>query len=112
MKAEADIWRFCLRGAYWHSSKFISIFGNPLYGSVGVHERDFQMKRNRTVCAQLSYAQELGKGFSWGVQADIFNTLPTDDFTVGDKVYRNNNQLSLAAGIYLRVKPSFLLKKF
>lgn len=112
VKAEADIWRFCLRGAYWHSSKFISIFGNPLYGSVGVHERDFQMKRNRTVCAQLSYAQELGKGFSWGVQADLFNTLPTDDFTVGDKVYRNNNQLSLAAGIYLRVKPSFLLKKF
>ena len=112
LKAEADIWRFCLRGAYWDSSKFISIFGNPLYGSVGIHNRDFQMQRNRTVCAQLSYAQELGKGFSWGVQADVFNTLPTDDFVVGDKVYNNNNKVSLAAGIYLRVKPSFLLKKF
>lgn len=112
LKAEADIWRFCLRGAYWDSSKFISIFGNPLYGSVGIHNRDFQMQRNRTVCAQLSYAQELGKGFSWGVQADVFNTLPTDNFVVGDKVYNNNNKVSLAAGIYLRVKPSFLLKKF
>lgn len=112
LKAEADIWRFCLRGAYWDSSKFISIFGNPLYGSVGIHNCDFQMQRNRTVCAQLSYAQELGKGFSWGVQADVFNTLPTDDFVVGDKVYNNNNKVSLAAGIYLRVKPSFLLKKF
>lgn len=112
LKAEAAIWRFCLRGAYWDSSKFISIFGNPLYGSVGIHNRDFQMQRNRTVCAQLSYAQELGKGFSWGVQADVFNTLPTDDFVVGDKVYNNNNKVSLAAGIYLRVKPSFLLKKF
>lgn len=112
LKAEADIWRFCLRGAYWDSSKFISIFGNPLYGSVGIHNRDFQMQRNRTVCAQLSYAQELGKGFSWGVQADVFNTLPTDDFVIGDKVYNNNNKVSLAAGIYLRVKPSFLLKKF
>lgn len=112
LKAEADIWRFCLRGAYWDSSKFISIFGNPLYGSVGIHNRDFQMQRNRTVCAQLSYAQELGKGFSWGVQADVFNTLPTDDFVVDNKVYNNNNKVSLAAGIYLRVKPSFLLKKF
>lgn len=112
LKAEADIWRFCLRGAYWDSSKFISIFGNPLYGSVGIHNRDFQMQRNRTICAQLSYAQELGKGFSWGVQADVFNTLPTDNFVVGDKVYNNNNKVSLAAGIYLRVKPSFLLKKF
>lgn len=112
LKAEADIWHFCLRGAYWDSSKFISIFGNPLYGSVGIHNRDFQMQRNRTVCAQLSYAQELGKGFSWGVQADVFNTLPTDDFVVGDKMYNNNNKVSLAAGIYLRVKPSFLLKKF
>lgn len=112
LKAEADIWRFCLRGAYWDSSKFISVFGNPLYGSVGIHNRDFQMQRNRTVCAQLSYAQELGKGFSWGVQADVFNTLPTDDFVVGDKVYNNNNKVNLAAGIYLRVKPSFLLKKF
>lgn len=112
VKAEADIWRFCLRGAYWDSSKFISIFGNPLYGSVGIHNRDFQMQRNRTVCAQLSYAQELGKGFSCGVQADVFNTLPTDNFVVGDKVYNNNNKVSLAAGIYLRVKPSFLLKKF
>ena len=79
---------------------------------MGIHNRDFQMQRNRTVCAQLSYAQELGKGFSWGVQADVFNTLPTDDFVVGDKVYNNNNKVSLAAGIYLRVKPSFLLKKF
>ncbi|WP_302813788.1 hypothetical protein [Leyella stercorea] len=112
LKAEADIWRFCLRGTYWDSSKFISIFGNPLYGSVGIHNRDFQMQRNRTVSVQLSYAQELGKGFSWGVQADVFNTLPTDDFVVGDKVYNNNNKVSLAAGIYLRVKPSFLLKKF
>lgn len=112
LKAEADIWCFCLRGAYWDSSKFISVFGNPLYGSVGIHNRDFQMQRNRTVCAQLSYAQELGKGFSWGVQADVFNTLPTDNFVVGDKVYNNNNKVSLAAGIYLRVKPSFLLKKF
>lgn len=112
VKAEADIWRFCLRGAYWDSSKFISIFGNPLYGSVGIHNRDFQMQRNRTICAQLNYAQELGKGFSWGVQADVFNTLPTDDFVVGDKVYNNNNKVSLAAGIYLCVKPSFLLKKF
>lgn len=112
LKAEADIWRFCLRGAYWDSSKFISIFGNPLYGSVGIHNRDFQMQRNRTVCAQLSYAQELGKGFSWGVQADVLNTLPTDNFVVGDKVYNNNNKVSLAAGIYLRVKPSFLLKRF
>lgn len=112
VKAEADIWRFRLRGAYWDSSKFISVFGNPLYGSVGIHNRDFQMQRNRTVCAQLSYAQELGKGFSWGVQADVFNTLPTDNFVVGDKVYNNNNKVSLAAGIYLRVKPSFLLKKF
>lgn len=112
VKAEADIWRFCLRGAYWDSSKFISIFGNPLYGSVGIHNRDFQMQRNRTVCAQLSYAQELGKGFSCGVQADVLNTLPTDNFVVGDKVYNNNNKVSLAAGIYLRVKPSFLLKKF
>ena len=42
----------------------------------------------------------------------MFNTLPTDDFVVGDKVYNNNNKVSLAAGIYLRVKPSFLLKKF
>ena len=39
VKAEADIWRFCLRGAYWDSSKFISIFGNPLYGSVGIQPR-------------------------------------------------------------------------
>ena len=112
LNAEADIWRFCLRGAYWDGSKFISIFGNPLFGSVGIHDSNFQMKRNRTICAQLSYAQELGKGFSWGVQADLFNTLPTDNVTIGDKLYRNNNQLSLAAGIYLRVKPSFLLKKF
>ena len=112
VKAEADIWRFCLRGAYWNSSKYISIFGNPLSGSVGIHERDFHMKHNQTICAQLSYAQKLGKGFSWGAQVDLFNTLPTDNFTIGDKLYRNNNQLSLAAGIYLRVQPSFLLKKF
>lgn len=112
VKAEADIWRFCLSGAYWDSSKFISVFGNPLFGTVGIHDNNFRMDKNRTVCAKLSYSQELGKGFSWGAEADVFNTLSTHNTTVGNTTYRNNNKLSLAAGIYLRVKPSFLLKRF
>ena len=112
VKAEANIWRFCVRGIYWDSKKFISIFGNPLYGSIGLHDADFRIEKNRTVCAQMSYGQELGKGFSWGAQLDFFNTLSTNDFSVGETTYHNPNRVSIAAGVYLRVKPSFLLKKF
>lgn len=112
VKADADLWRFRLHGAYWTCKDFISVFGNPLYGTIGINERDYRMSRPSMLTAGVSYTQELGKGFAWGAHADIYNHLPADAYSTERDSYREKNGMSVAAGIYLRVNPSFLLKRF
>lgn len=112
VKADADLWRFRLHASYWRCKDFITIFGSPIYGTIGINERDYTMPRPSMVTAGINYTQSLGKGFAWGAHADVYNHLPADASTAPNPVYREKSGMSVAAGIYLRVNPSFLLKRF
>lgn len=112
VKTDIDLWRFRLHGAYWHGNDFITVFGNPLYGTVGINDRTYTMRRPNMVNARVSYAQDLGHGFAWGIHADVYNHLPADAYSEERGAYREKSGMSVAAGVYLRVNPSFLLKRF
>ena len=112
VKTEADMWRFRVRAAYWDANKFVSIFGNPLYGCVGIDDESYVMPRNRMASVRLSYAQDLGNGFAWGGYADLFNNFPSDASSESRGNFHETNSMSISAGVYLRINPSYLLKKF
>ncbi len=116
--ATAQIARFNLRAAYWARHNFVTLYGNPLYGTMSVDEQGLTYRHPQTLTFRAEYAQPLGRGFSWGVSAETFATLPattalttTADGSTTTTLEHRTTDLSFAAGIFLRCRPSFLLKK-
>lgn len=111
-KADFQLWHdFNLRTAYWRGHNFITIFGNPLYGSMGIYQEGYTMTNTQTINARFSYSHNLGHGFAWGAYADAFDNLPANAFSTENGKYREKNSLSVSAGIYLRINPSYLIKR-
>ena len=111
-KATADIWRFQVHAGYWQCKDFITVFGNPLFGTVSTFEKGLTYNKPKLVTASVEYSQSLAKGFSWGIHADVLNNLAVDAHSATNGWYREGNAMSFAAGLYLRVNPSFLIKRF
>lgn len=111
-KATADVWRFQIRAGYWQCKDFITIFGNPLFGAVSISREGLTYDQPKLITAGIEYSQTFGKGFSWGIHADVFNNLAVDAYSKEHGWYRESNALSFAAGLYLRINPSFLIKRF
>ncbi len=117
--ATAQVSRFNFRAAYWARDNFVTLYGNPLYGTMSIDEDALTYRRPQTLTFRAEYAQPLGSGFSWGISAETFATLPcttaqtatsADNLPVTTLEHRSTD-LSFAAGIFLRCRPSFLLKK-
>lgn len=111
-KATANIWRFRIQAGYWQCKDFITIFGNPLFGTISIHEEGLTYDSPKMINAGIEYSQSLGKGFSWGIHANIYNNLESDAHSKSQGWYKEGNAMSLAAGLYLRINPSFILKRF
>lgn len=111
-KAEARVWRCKATLGYWHSHDFVSILGSPLYGSMSIDHAGLTLRPPNSLAFRLEYAQPLGKGFAWGIHADVLNQFATHSLSPDLGRQREPNALNFAAGIYVRVSPSFLIKKF
>lgn len=110
MKVAADVWRCRLTMSYWQCHDFISIFGNPLYGAMSIDEDGLTAHNPKLLTLRAEYAQQLGKGFAWGIHADLFGHLKADGCSSEAGKVSLPMNASLAAGIYVRIHPSFLLK--
>lgn len=111
-KATARLWRVKASVGYWKCHNFISIHGNPLFGAMGINDENVLYHDPQMLTAHAEYAQQLGKGFAWGVGIDIYHHFKADESKGGAPYVQTNGGTSLAAGIYLRACPSFLIKKF
>lgn len=110
--ASAQVWRCKASLGYWRCKDFVSILGNPLYGAMSIDREGMIYNKPQMLTAHLEYAQELGKGFSWGLHADVYNQFAADAYIPEEGWSRQPSTLNFAAGIYVRVNPSFLIKKF
>ena len=97
--ASMRLWKFDVSGEYWWCKDFISILGNPLYGAMGIEDKTYLLDKPKMLNAHMSYSQDLGKGFAWGIHADVFDNI-------------KENAVSWALGVYMRMNFNFLLKKF
>lgn len=112
MKTAAQVWRCNVSASYWRCHDFVSILGNPLYGAISLDEKGLTLTDPQTVCFRAEYAQGLGRGFSWGVHTDLFYQPKCTAVQAGMGEFTSSSSLNFAAGIYIRIHPSFLLKRF
>lgn len=111
-KMSADIRDFRVKASYWQCDDFISMFGSPFYGAVSTKEEGLTFQKPRLIYFGAEYSRSFGKGFSLGVDLDIFHTLSGDMTRPEEGLQPYGSATSFTFGAYLRFNPSFLIKRF
>lgn len=108
---------FNLHVSYWEGKNFIPIYGSPFYGSVSTKLQDGIMlyQDPKMLHLGIDYVRPLGKGFSFGIYADVYYYLSGKMYSAETGLYQprtfgNNSNFSL--GVCLRINPSFLIKQY
>jgi hypothetical protein len=109
----ADLSCFRVKSSYWQCNRYISIFGNPLYGAVSMSAQEVCFIRPKMISSGLEYTRSLAPGFTLGIDFNAHYRLPdrVDDPAAGEG-YSMGAKMNYDFGIYLRVNPSFLIKTF
>lgn len=110
-KLTVDIHDFQIKAAYWYAHDFITPFGNPLYGTISTAQPGMTFHNPSMICLGASYSKSFAKGFALGIRADMFNTLGSTSY-FNDIEAPEPAAMSFCIGAYLRINPSFLIKKF
>jgi len=110
-RLSADIYDFRVKTSYWTCKEFISMFGSPFYGSVAMWEEGLTFERPKVIYIGAEYSRSFGKGYALGIEVDLYNSLSMYGNSPEGRVKIEGSK-NFAAAIYLRINPSFLLKKF
>ncbi len=109
----AQLAHFGLALAWWRAHQFIPIMGSPLYGTRSTSQTGLTYDDPQMVNFHGEYACPLGKGFAWGVEADVYQHLSaTERDAATGLTRRTGGGTSFTAGAFLRICPSFLIKRF
>ncbi|MDR0698008.1 MAG: hypothetical protein LBG28_02135 [Tannerella sp.] len=108
---------FHVRTSYWRCKDFVTILGNPFYGSVSLKEEDMLYKKPEMFHAGVDYLYPVNieKGFYLGIMAEVYYYLSgmmysSETGLPASAPFGRNTNFSL--GVCLRINPSFLLKQY
>ena len=104
-------WRTQLGLLYAH--RFVSLYGAPFFGALSLKEKGGRFSYMGTGYVGAEYARSLGAGYSWGAHVYLYLTRQ-GRLTFPDarpaQAERWGNAFSF--GLFLRFRPSFLLKRW
>lgn len=99
---ELGLWKFLdARVSYFLSPKhFVSLYGHHFYSSLSVKD-GLDYGKLQTAAAQVRFHHTFARGYTLGADIEGYQTW-----------LAGKGDFSFSFGIYLRVNPSFLIKKF
>jgi hypothetical protein len=108
---------FNIKASYWRCKNFVTILGNPFYGSASIKNENMLYEKPEMLHIGWDYLYpvKMEKGFSFGVMAEVYYYLSGGMYSsetglpASDPFGRNTN---FSAGVCLRINPSFLLKQY
>jgi len=114
-KLAVQINDFNISTSYWACKDFVSIFGSPFYSTVSTKIDNMMYDRPTMLHFGVDYVRSLGKGFTFGINAEAYYSLSGRMYSSETGIYEpsafgSNSNYSM--GIYLRVTPSFLIKRY
>lgn len=102
-----------LRADYFRSYRFISLLGSPFFGSVSTKYPGARFDEHpHTFHVALDYSRKFGKHYAFGAKAETYYTRPGAMTDAEGKVTPGSNSFNSSFGVYFRIYPDFLLKKF
>lgn len=110
---------------YLHApTQFISVYGNPFYSTISLRKKGTQTTDNgtldyhydhhydglHTLRIGIGYSYTFSKAYTLGADAELFNNSSKQRTSPNERGQLRETNFSF--GIYLRISPSLILKKF
>jgi len=106
---------FHLTAAHWSCKDFVPLLGNPFYGAVSNKINGMIYRRPKMLYLGIDYVYPLGKGYACGLHGSVY-------YFFSGKMYASETGLranssfgenqNFAMGVFMRLNPSFLLKRY
>ena len=95
------LWRFLETGvSYFYAPRhFVSLYGSHFYSTLSVKD-DVDYGCLHTAAAHVRFHHTFARGYTLGADAEAYHC------------WQGKSEFSFTFGIYLRVNPSFLIKRF
>ncbi|MCC8133270.1 MAG: hypothetical protein LIP04_06575 [Tannerellaceae bacterium] len=110
-RVAADIQDFRVKTSYWICDEFVSVLGSPFYGAVSTKEEQMVFDKPKMVYVGVEYSRTFAKGFAMGIDVDVYHHLSMNAYSPHE-TGKVGSATSFATGVYLRINPSFLIKKY
>lgn len=120
-KLSADVKDFRISAGYWKCDDFFTISGSPFFGSISQSKPGKTFDKPSMVYGTLEYTRQFGSSFAFGGDVSVYHHLsalskelvmPAGGIIAEPLVKREKAATSITIGVYLRINPSILLKKF
>jgi hypothetical protein len=106
---------FNISSSFWKSDSFTPMYGNPFYGNVSYKHEGRYFHKPSMLHLFAGYVHPIGKNFTLSINAEIFYFLTGYLYSPGSEErypFTLENNRNYSFGIYLRMNPEFLVKKF
>lgn len=100
-----DAWRLRL-GHLSAPKHFVSLYGNPLFNTVSQNLYDTQFNGVHTTYFRTDYSRTIAKHYTFGAEVEVFKSW------LGKSTIDTKDEFNFSFGVYMRVNPSFLIKRF
>ncbi|MDR0768522.1 MAG: hypothetical protein LBE71_01240 [Dysgonamonadaceae bacterium] len=106
------VWKLDVKLNIWRSSKFINLFGNPVFGNVSTSKEDLDWNFPKITVWNpgVGYEQQFGSGCRFGANFELFFT-PSFYKYMGTHLVGTYDYFGCTAGMFLRINPSIVLRK-
>ena len=110
--AFVDLKDFRVKAGYWQCDNFVSMFGIPYFGAVSMKEEGATFDKPQTLYGSVEYSRTFGKHYAIGLKADIYQYYPGVMKRADGSTFEPGTLTGFSVGAYIRLNPSFLIKKF
>ena len=97
---------------YLRGKDFISLFGSPYFGAVSNDDTELTFGKAQTVTLAAEYYRTFAKHYGLGAKVEIYYAMPGDLKYADGTREKGSNSTNFTIGVYIRLNPSFLIKKF
>ena len=112
-KLSLQLWNVNFKMLYWRSGDFINLFGDPVFGNVSMVHEGRTFPYVTVFNSGLRYEQTFGRGYYLGADFDWFYNPDLRQYGDADRwLIKSGDSHSWSMGIYLRINPSLVLKKY
>lgn len=111
--ASVNLWnQLNFKAGYFIGKDFISLLGTPYYGTLSLKHPGCRYDGIQTVYGAVEYARTFAKHYVLGAKVDGYYAMPGKMMDQKGNVLSYSNGLNFSFGVYFRVNPSILIKKF